>query len=54
MMNGFRVVSLWVDGWKQVEGFYNSIKEAEEAIQEYEQNKAPDYRGCQIYQDFRT
>lgn len=54
MMNAFRVVSLWVDGWKQVEGFYNSIKEAEEAIQEYEQNKAPDYRGCQIYQDFRT
>ena len=54
MSNGFRVVSFWADGWRQVEGFYNSLREAQEAIQEYEQNSAPDYRGCRVFQDFRN
>jgi hypothetical protein len=54
MKNAFRVVSFWADGWRQVEGFYDSLKDAEQAIQDYEQSPAIDYRGCRVFQDFRT
>lgn len=55
MKNAFRVVSTWADGWRQVESYYDTLKEAEQAIQEFEKNEPPiDYRGCRVYQDFRT
>ena len=53
MKNAFRVVSIWADGWKQVEGYYDTMAEAKQAISQYETNKAVDYVECVIYQDFR-
>lgn len=52
MKNIYRVVSFWVDGWKQVEGFYDTLEDAEQAIKQYETNKASDYIKCQVFKDF--
>jgi len=52
MQNAYRVVSIWTDGYKQVEGFYNSEVDARQAIIEEELWKDPQYIKCEIYKDF--
>ena len=47
-MNTFKVISVWADGYKQVEGFYDSLEDAQREITNYEKNPEPDYLNCVV------
>jgi hypothetical protein len=56
MKNAYRVVSIWHNGdgtqHKQVEGFYDSEIDAQQAIADEELWKDPNYINCEVYKDY--